>query len=201
MSNIAIFASGTGTNAAKIIEYFRDKPNIRVRLVVSNKAAAPVLELAARNGIEAMVISRAVFYETEALLNELRAREIDFIVLAGFLWLVPPYLVRAYTRRMVNIHPALLPKYGGKGMYGMNVHRAVRASGDGETGITVHYVNEHYDEGDAIFQARCAVEQDDSPEDIAHKVQQLEHRYFAPLIEQLVSGGRPQQNEPSNHQK
>ncbi|MCB0570699.1 MAG: phosphoribosylglycinamide formyltransferase [Phaeodactylibacter sp.] len=197
MSNLAIFASGTGSNAAKIIEYFREEPNIRVRLVVSNKATAPVLGLAERNGIESMVISRAGFYETETLLQELGARNIDFIVLAGFLWLIPPYLVRAFAGRLVNIHPALLPKYGGKGMYGMNVHRAVKAAGEKETGITIHYVNERYDEGDAIFQARCTIDAGDSPEDIAHKVQVLEHEHFAPVIERLVSSG--QQNEPSNH--
>jgi phosphoribosylglycinamide formyltransferase 1 len=120
------------------------------------------------------------------LLETLRARGISFIVLAGFMWLVPDYLVKAYVGRMVNIHPALLPQYGGKGMYGMNVHRAVKAAGERQTGITIHYVDEHYDEGSIIFQARCAIAPEDRPEDIAHKVQQLEHRHFAPVVEELL---------------
>lgn len=186
MFNIAIFASGTGSNAAKIIEYFEGNPNIRVSLLVSNKADAPVLALADAKGIEKLVLRRADFYEAENLLETLRARGISFIVLAGFMWLVPDYLVKAYVGRMVNIHPALLPQYGGKGMYGMNVHRAVKAAGERQTGITIHYVDEHYDEGSIIFQARCAIAPEDRPEDIARKVQQLEHRHFAPVVEELL---------------
>lgn len=186
MANIAIFASGTGTNAGKIIEYFKENPNIRVVLVVSNKATAPVLNLADQHGIEKMVIRRRSFYETEGLLGELRKRKVDFIVLAGFLWLIPKYLVRAYEKRMVNIHPALLPKYGGRGMYGMHVHQAVKAAGESASGITIHYVDEHYDEGSIVFQASCPLEPEDEPEDIARKVQRLEHQHFAPVVEQLV---------------
>lgn len=186
MANIAIFASGTGTNAGKIIEYFKENPNIRVVLVVSNKATAPVLNLADQHGIEKMVIRRRSFYETEGLLGELRKRKVDFIVLAGFLWLIPKYLVRAYEKRMVNIHPALLPKYGGRGMYGMHVHQAVKAAGESTSGITIHYVDEHYDEGSIVFQASCPLEPEDEPEDIARKVQRLEHQHFAPVVEQLV---------------
>ena len=186
MPNIAIFASGTGTNARKIIEYFKENANIQVVLVVSNKATAPVLALADEYGIEKMALRRSDFYETEALLESLRDRGVTLIVLAGFLWLAPDYLVRAYDKRMVNIHPALLPKYGGKGMYGMNVHRSVKAAGDAVSGITIHYVNERYDEGDIIFQASCPLSPDDGPEDIARKVQQLEHRHFAPVVEQLA---------------
>lgn len=186
MANIAIFASGTGTNAGKIIEYFKENPNIRVVLVVSNKATAPVLNLADQHGIEKMVIRRRSFYETEGLLGELRKRKVDFIVLAGFLWLIPEYLVRAYEKRMVNIHPALLPKYGGRGMYGMHVHQAVKAAGESASGITIHYVDEHYDEGSIVFQASCPLEPEDEPEDIARKVQRLEHQHFAPVVEQLV---------------
>lgn len=186
MANIAIFASGTGTNAGKIIEYFKENPNIRVVLVVSNKATAPVLNLADQHGIEKMVIRRRSFYETEGLLGELRKRKVDFIVLAGFLWLIPEYLVRAYEKRMVNIHPALLPKYGGRGMYGMHVHQAVKAAGESTSGITIHYVDEHYDEGSIVFQASCPLEPEDEPEDIARKVQRLEHQHFAPVVEQLV---------------
>ena len=186
MANIAIFASGTGTNARKIIEYFEENANIHVSLVVSNKATAPVLNLADEYGIEKMVISRKSFYETEELLQALRARNVTLIVLAGFLWLLPDHLVRAYDKRIINIHPALLPKYGGKGMYGLHVHRAVKAAGEAVSGITIHYVNEHYDEGGIIFQASCPLQPEDEPEDIARKVLQLEHRHFAPVVEKLV---------------
>ncbi|HMO39306.1 MAG TPA: phosphoribosylglycinamide formyltransferase [Saprospiraceae bacterium] len=187
MKNLAVFASGTGSNAKKIIEYFAENPHIRVRFVVSNKKDAPVLAMALAHGIETLVVTRADFYETENLLRELHMRAIDLIVLAGFLWLVPPYLIKAYERRIINIHPALLPHYGGKGMYGMRVHEAVRAAGERESGITIHHVNERYDEGDIIFQATCELEPNDTSEIIAHKVQTLEHQYFAPVIEQLLN--------------
>lgn len=188
MKNIAIFASGTGTNAKKIVAHFAGSEEVRVALIVSNRGRAPVLQMAKEAGIDTFVLDRAAFYGSEAILDLLRNYRIDFVVLAGFLWLVPPYLVRAFDRRIVNIHPALLPKYGGKGMYGMHVHRAVKEAGDRESGMTIHFVNEHYDEGNIIFQARCPVEPEDTPEDIAGKVQQLEHRYFAPVIEQLITG-------------
>ncbi|MFN7116774.1 MAG: phosphoribosylglycinamide formyltransferase [Saprospiraceae bacterium] len=187
MKNLAIFASGTGSNAKKIIEYFRENSNINVCLVVSNKKDAPVLDIARMNGIETRIISRKDFYETEDLLQQLRAYNIDFIVLAGFLWLLPGYLVQAYPRRIVNIHPALLPKYGGKGMYGMNVHEAVKAAGELESGITIHYVDENYDEGDIIFQKKCVLDANDTSKDIAQKVQLLEHEYFPKIIEQLLT--------------
>ncbi len=186
MKNIAIFASGTGTNARKIIEYFENKPNIRVVLVVSNKAQAPVLGLAEEYGIDKLRITRPYFYESQEVLKELKGREVHLIVLAGFLWRVPPYLVSAYEKRMVNIHPALLPRHGGKGMYGMRVHQAVKEAGDEKTGITIHYVDEQYDEGRVIFQASCPVLPEDEPKDIARKVQQLEHRHFAPVIENIL---------------
>lgn len=186
MKNLAIFASGTGSNAKKIIEYFRGNANINVRLIVSNKKDAPVLEIARSNGIETLVIDRTEFYKTEDLLQQLHARNIHFIVLAGFLWLLPHYLLHAYDRRIVNIHPALLPKYGGKGMYGMRVHEAVKAAGDLESGITIHYVDENYDEGDIIFQEKCALNPDDTSEEIAHKVHALEHQYFAKVIGEIV---------------
>ena len=187
MANIAIFASGTGTNARKIIEYFKKNANIHVVLLVSSKATAPVLSLAEESGIASMVLRREAFYGGDELLSDLRKKDVHFIVLAGFLWLIPDYLVRAYGKRMINIHPALLPRYGGKGMYGMHVHRAVKAAGDTVSGITIHYVNEHYDEGSIVFQATCPLAPDDEPEDIARKVQQLEHRHFAPVIGKLIS--------------
>ncbi len=186
--NLAIFASGTGSNARKIIEHFKHNPNIIVNLVVSNKADAPVLDMARSHGIPTLVIDRPFFYQSENILKYFNNFSINFVVLAGFLWLVPTYLVRAFEGRMVNIHPALLPKYGGKGMYGMRVHEAVKAAGETETGITIHLVNERYDEGDAIFQAKCQVGPNDSPADIAQKIHALEHRHFPEVIEKLLSG-------------
>ena len=187
MKRIAIFASGTGSNARKIVEYFKDREDIIVGLVISNKATAPVLEMASANGIDTLVIDRDFFYKSEDILKKLTTYSIDFVVLAGFLWLIPAYLVRHFPRRMVNIHPALLPKYGGKGMYGMNVHRAVKAAGEAQSGITIHYVNEAYDEGNIIFQASCSLSPSDSPETIARKVLELEHQHFPKVIDQVLS--------------
>ncbi len=187
MKNIAIFASGRGSNAEKIIEYFKRHEGIaRVCLIVSNKADAPVLDMATREGIDRHVIKKSTFYQTKDTLNLLHNYQIDLIVLAGFLWLVPSYLVEAYRGKIINIHPALLPKFGGKGMYGMNVHKAVKENGEKESGITIHYVNEAYDEGNIIFQAACEVAPEDQPKDIAHKVQHLEHLHFAPEIAKLL---------------
>ena len=188
MHNIAIFASGRGSNALKIIEHFEKHDNIKVALIVSNKASAAVLDTAKSHNIPHLVIDRAFFYETENILQKFTIYHINFVVLAGFLWLIPEYLVNAFHGRMINIHPALLPKYGGKGMYGMNVHRAVKAADEKESGITIHYVNEQYDEGSTIFQAKCPLSVADEPADIARKVQQLEHLYFATTIEKLLSG-------------
>ena len=186
VQNIAIFASGTGSNAKKIVEYFENNDQVNVVLIVSNRADAPVLQMAKDHGIETLKLKRTAFYETEIILDQLQQYSTDFIVLAGFLWLIPAYLVKAYEKRMVNIHPALLPRYGGKGMYGMNVHKAVKNAGDRESGITIHFVNEQYDEGDIIFQARCELTPEDTPADIAKKVQGLEHLHFARVIEELV---------------
>ncbi len=185
--NIAIFASGGGSNAQKMIDYFANSTTVNVALIVSNKADAGVLGIAERHGIPALVIQRNGFYHSEQLLDDLRAAGIDFIVLAGFLWLIPPYLIQAFPQKIVNIHPALLPKYGGKGMYGMHVHEAVKAAGEPETGITIHYVNEHYDEGDIVFSAKTAITPADNPADIARKVQQLEHAHFPQVVDQLVA--------------
>ena len=187
MKNIAIFASGTGSNARKIIEYFQDRPDIAVALLISNKASAAVLPMASSFGIKTLVIDRTGFYHSQDLLEILREYEIDLIVLAGFLWLVPPYLVANYRRRIINIHPALLPKYGGKGMYNHFVHEAVHAAGEKQSGITIHYVNEQYDEGDIIFQATCELEPGDKPDTIAGKVLQLEHTNFPKVIDALLS--------------
>lgn len=187
MKHLAIFASGAGSNARRIIEHFAASPDIRVALVVSNKKDAGVLDIAREHNIPTQVIDRRSFYETEAILPVFQQYRVDFIVLAGFLWLAPDYLLRAFPNRIVNIHPALLPRHGGKGMYGMHVHEAVKAAGDPESGITIHFVNAQYDEGNIVFQARCAVAPDDTPADIAKKVQELEHRHFPEVIEKLVS--------------
>jgi phosphoribosylglycinamide formyltransferase-1 len=184
--NVAIFASGTGSNAKKIIEYFKDSPDVRVALIVSNKKDAGVLDIAREHDLPTQVIDRQMFYETQDLLGILKKHKIGFVVLAGFLWLVPSYLVKSFPKKMLNIHPALLPKFGGKGMYGMRVHEAVKETGETETGITIHFLNEHYDEGNIVFQISCPVSPDDSPADIARKVQQLEHRHFSFVIEKLI---------------
>jgi phosphoribosylglycinamide formyltransferase-1 len=186
MKHIAIFATGGGSNAQKIIEHFENHDKVKVSLVISNKKTAGVLERAVDKNIPTLIISREEFYQTENILQKLHTFQIDFIVLAGFLWLMPTYLVKSYVNKVVNIHPALSPKYGGKGMYGMNVHRAVHAAEEEESGMTIHYVNEHYDEGTIIFQAKCSLQSTDSSEDIAKKVLQLEHQHYPRVIESII---------------
>jgi phosphoribosylglycinamide formyltransferase-1 len=187
MINLAVFASGAGSNAQKIIEHFNNKKAAaKVSLVVCNKAGAGVLQIAAAAGIPALLIERARFLDGDGYTAELQDRGIDFIVLAGFLWKVPLSLIEAYPRRIVNIHPALLPKWGGKGMYGSFVHAAVISAAEPESGITIHYVDEHYDHGDTIFQATCPVTPDDTPESLAQKVHLLEHRHYPEVIEAVV---------------
>ncbi|MES2733868.1 MAG: phosphoribosylglycinamide formyltransferase [Bacteroidota bacterium] len=183
---IAIFASGSGSNAQKIMEYFEAHPQVRVTLVLTNNPTAGVLQRAASLHIPTHVFNRNEFYQTDDVLRVLQEHRITFIVLAGFLWLMPSNLVVAYPRRIVNIHPALLPKFGGKGMYGSRVHEAVVQAGEKESGITIHYVNEHYDEGQVIFQASCALQSGDTPEIVAHKVLELEHRHFPAVIEKVI---------------
>ncbi|NNE28741.1 MAG: phosphoribosylglycinamide formyltransferase [Saprospiraceae bacterium] len=187
MKRIAIFASGTGSNAQKIIEFTKNLQDQEVALVVTNKSDAGVLEIAEKNEIESLVINRRSLNETNKLLEFLIQKGIDFIVLAGFLLLVPRYLVKAFPKRIVNIHPALLPKFGGKGMFGNKVHQAVKAAGELTSGPTIHYVNEHYDDGAVIFQAECSIDQQDSSEDIAAKVLQLEHKYYPKVVASLVT--------------
>ncbi len=192
MINLAIFASGNGSNAEKIIQHFEAHPEVRVALVVSNKATAPVLEKAETYGIPTHLLRRTEFYETTQILTIFERYSIDFVVLAGFLWLIPEYLVRAYPHNILNIHPALLPKHGGKGMYGIHVHRAVKAANETKTGMTIHLVNERYDDGAIIFQAECPVLADDTAEDIANSVLQLEHRHYPTVIEEFVCKEIPQ---------
>jgi len=184
--NIALFASGSGTNAENIARYFQQNENISVSLVLSNKADAFVLERAKKLNIPTVVFSKKEMEETDKILEILKEYEIDFIVLAGFLLKIPPCLVEAFPRRIINIHPALLPKYGGKGMYGRFVHEAVVANREKESGITIHFVNEHYDEGAIIFQTKCSVSPTDTPDDVARKIHELEYEYFPKVIEQVV---------------
>jgi phosphoribosylglycinamide formyltransferase 1 len=186
MKNIAVFASGSGTNAQNIAEYFLSVSGIRVSMILSNNPHALVLERAKKLGIPALVFSRKEFYESEIILETLQKNKIDFIVLAGFLWLIPDYLLKAYSRKVINIHPALLPKYGGKGMYGDKVHQAVIQSGDQQTGITIHYVNDHYDEGETIFQDFFEIQPGDTAESIAQRVHALEYKHFPRVIEETV---------------
>jgi phosphoribosylglycinamide formyltransferase-1 len=186
MKNIAVFASGSGTNAQNIAEYFMADQDICVALILSNKPDAYVLERAKKLNIPSVVFNRSDFYESEMILDTLHQNKIDFIVLAGFLWLIPDYLLKAYSGRMINIHPALLPKYGGKGMFGDKVHQAVIQSGDKQTGITIHYVNDHYDEGEIIFQDCINILPEDSAESIAKKVHALEYKHFPRVIEEII---------------
>jgi phosphoribosylglycinamide formyltransferase 1 len=188
MHRIVIFASGTGSNALRLIEYFKGHTTVEIALIVSNKADAKVLDIAAAHGIPSVVIKRKDFYETTELLDTFQRHGITFIVLAGFLWLIPAWLVAAFDRKMINIHPALLPQFGGKGMFGMHVHEAVKAAGVAETGITIHFVNAHYDEGDIISQERCPVLPTDTPAHIAQKVQQLEHQHLPKVVDIMLHG-------------
>ncbi|MCD4744782.1 MAG: phosphoribosylglycinamide formyltransferase [Bacteroidales bacterium] len=187
MKNIAIFASGNGTNAQRIIEYFIDSKNIKVSLVLSNKNDAYVLVRAKKFNILSVVFNRNEFYNTELILDKLKLNHIDFIVLAGFLWLIPHNILREFKGRIINIHPALLPKYGGKGMYGMNVHKTVIEANEKESGISIHYVNEKYDEGEIIFQVRCPVEKGETQDSLAEKIHKLEYEFFPKLIEQILT--------------
>ncbi len=186
MRNIAILASGTGTNAENIIKYFSNKNTAKVSLVLSNKRQAPVLKRAEAYNIRTVFFEHKEFYVTGKVLRYLQLYKIDFIVLAGFLWLVPENIIGPYAGRIINIHPALLPAYGGKGMYGDAVHKAVLANGDKESGITIHYVNKLYDKGDIIFQTRCKVDPSDTPGTLAERVHALEYLHYPKVIEQLV---------------
>ncbi len=183
MLNIAIFASGGGSNAEAIINHLKNHEYLSVRLIVSNRKNAGVLNRAKKHGIETLVIDREEFYKNKDFTIKLATAQIELIVLAGFLWLIPPFLVEAFPKKIINIHPALLPKYGGKGMYGYHVHQAVFDNKEKESGPTVHYVNEVYDEGNIILQARCQLLPTDQPEDIAAKVLRLEHQIYPVAVE------------------
>lgn len=187
MINIAIFASGSGSNAENIVRYFENNDSIGIKLIVSNKTDAYVHERAKNLGIKSVTFPKVDFENGDKIPDYLKENEIDFIVLAGFLLKVPENIINAYPHKIVNIHPALLPKYGGKGMYGDRVHKAVVEAGEKESGITIHYVNENYDEGNIIFQAKCAVRPLDTYKDVADKVHELEYRHFPEIIERVIN--------------
>ncbi|MGK7392159.1 MAG: phosphoribosylglycinamide formyltransferase [Candidatus Cyclobacteriaceae bacterium M2_1C_046] len=184
--NIAIFASGSGSNAEEIIKYFRGINDINVKLILTNRPDAYVVKRAEKYNIDHVLFTRKDFYETGKVLEVLKENSIDFMVLAGFLWLIPTNIINRYSNKIINIHPALLPKFGGKGMYGASVHEAVKAAKEKETGITIHYVNESYDEGNIIFQAHCPVFPEDSVEDIQKRVHALEYEHFPSIIEKTI---------------
>ena len=186
MKNIAIFASGSGSNAERIVEYFADSGRINVKLFLCNNPEAGVIQRAERLRIPLVMFDRPAFKSGEVV-KILQKNQIDWVILAGFLWLVPKNMVEAFPNKIINIHPALLPKYGGKGMYGHFVHEAVVENKEAESGITIHFVNEHYDEGGVIFQASFPVLPTDSPEDVARKGQVLEHKYFPEVIDRVIS--------------
>ncbi len=186
MKNIVIFASGSGTNAENIAKYFSENNSVKVSMILTNNNRAGVIERAKRMNIPCICFSKKDFFETDKILNLLK-KEADFVVLAGFLWKVPKNMIEAFPNKILNIHPALLPKYGGKGMYGMNVHNAVIKNKETESGITIHYVNENYDEGAIVFQAKVAVTSDDTAESVAMKIHELEYEHFPKIVENCLN--------------
>ncbi|MBI9060741.1 MAG: phosphoribosylglycinamide formyltransferase [Marinilabiliaceae bacterium] len=186
MKKIVLFASGSGSNVENIVNFFAEKDEVEISLVLTNNPKAYVIERCRQLGVVCQVFGRKEFRETGSVLEQLQGIAPDLIVLAGFLWLVPREIVKAFPRRIINIHPALLPKYGGKGMYGLHVHQAVVDNQETETGITIHYVDENYDEGDVILQTTCKVEPEDSADDVARKIHQLEYEHFPKVVESLL---------------
>ncbi|CAN5463720.1 phosphoribosylglycinamide formyltransferase [soil metagenome] len=183
---LAIFASGFGSNADAICEYFKDHSSVKVELILCDRKEAGVFKVAQNHQVPSIYLDPLLIKNPDAIVNILKEHQITFIILAGFLKLIPKEMVEVYRGRIINIHPALLPKFGGKGMYGSKVHEAVAAAGETETGITIHEVNEHYDEGDIIFQAKTAIEVSDSPQRIAEKIHALEKDFFPRIIEQQL---------------
>lgn len=184
---LCIFVSGNGTNCENIIQYFQQKGNADIAFVLSNSAKAFALERAKRLGVKTYVLSKAEINDENVLLPLMKKEQVDFIVLAGFLLMIPDFLINAYDHRMINLHPALLPKFGGKGMYGHHVHEAVKAAGETETGMTVHWVNRKYDDGEILAQYRTPVSPDDTTDDIAAKEHALEMKYFPKVIDEVIS--------------
>ncbi len=183
---LAVFASGAGSNAEKLIEHFANSEVAKVALVVCNKPDAGVITIAINKGVPVLLIEKERFFNGDGYASFLQKKGIGFIVLAGFLWKIPHTLIAAYPSRIVNLHPALLPKFGGKGMYGQYVHEAVLAAGESETGITIHFVDEHYDNGDVIFQASCPVLPGDGPRDVAGRIHALEHAHYSRVVEEVI---------------
>jgi len=186
MKRILIFASGNGSNAENIIKYFKENNKAEVTHVFSNKINAKVLDRAISHNVKALHFDRESLYQSNDVLHIIKDANPDLIVLAGFLWKFPENIISEYPDKIINVHPALLPNYGGKGMYGMNVHKAVVKNKEPFSGITIHYVNEHYDEGGIIFQAQTALAPTDTPEDVASKIHVLEHKHFPEVIEKLL---------------
>ncbi|MBC8319164.1 MAG: phosphoribosylglycinamide formyltransferase [Bacteroidetes bacterium] len=186
MKNIAVFASGNGTNAERIIKYFEKSSIVQVNIVLTNNSNAGVIKRAQSLFVDAHVFNRNDFYNSDKILDILKQKNIDLIVLAGFLWLVPESLIEKYQNRIINIHPALLPDYGGKGMYGQRVHEAVIEAGEPKSGITIHYVNKIYDNGQIIFQAKVNIEKNDTPQSLAEKIHLLEYKHFPEVIESIL---------------
>lgn len=187
MKRIVIFASGSGSNAENLIKFFQDSDHASVIQIFCNNPHAKVLDRAKRLGVSALSFNRVAFTKTDDVLDILKATEPDLIVLAGFLWKFPEHILKCFENKVINIHPALLPKYGGKSMYGMNVHNAIIQNNESETGITIHYINENYDEGAIIFQVTCQVSKQDTAEDVAVKIHKLEMEYFPKVVEQLLN--------------
>jgi phosphoribosylglycinamide formyltransferase-1 len=187
MKRVVIFASGSGTNAENLIKFFHNRDNVSVIQVLTNNPHAKVLDRAKKLGVSALSFNKIAFTETHDVLNILKVNNPDLIILAGFLWKFPEVILNEFPKKVINIHPALLPKYGGKGMYGHHVHEAIVKNKEKETGITIHYVNEHYDEGAIIFQAKCTVETSDTAEDVAKKIHELEMEHFPKVVETLLN--------------
>ena len=188
MKRVAVFASGSGTNFQQICEYFNQKNNdIKIELLIVNKKNAYVLERAKQLNVKSVYFNREDFYSSDKVVECLKENQIDFIVLAGFLWLIPDNILKEYPNKIINIHPALLPNYGGKGMHGHHVHEAVIAAKEPESGITIHYVNEKYDEGNIIFQAKCSITPEDTADSLAEKIHLLEKEHFPKVIDSLLS--------------
>lgn len=185
--NIAVFASGMGSNAVNICKYFANAPNICVKVLVCNKPKAKVIENVQPFNLQLILIDKTDFEQPEKLIEQLQSEAIDLLVLAGFLWLIPEAIIKTYPDKIINLHPALLPNYGGKGMYGARVHQAILENRETESGITIHYVNERYDEGSIIFQAKTAINENETVESLSQKIHQLEYQHFPKVIEDLLT--------------
>ncbi len=186
MKRIVIFASGSGSNAENLIRFFHDNSSASVIQVLTNNPRAKVIDRCNRLKVSCICFNRSAFFHTDDVLEILKSKKPDLIVLAGFLWKIPENIISEFPDKIINVHPALLPNYGGKGMYGMHVHRAVIENGETESGISIHYVNEHYDEGALIFQAKCEIDPSDTPETLVEKIHELEMIHFPQVVETLL---------------